>query len=973
MSQQQSGNNNNNKNKKKQQSVKGQQFHDPYATVLEFVKFDNNNNKKQSDDNNKNDDNMNDNNNNNKMKVEYAQFLEEDQSWKRRIDLNYDLNSEQQLNEEQNLRCGQHQTLIELSESVKNIKPSSTDYIKKITLKYEFNNDCNGLFFNIGTKYNTKPYDNPSKYGLIGILTSREIKSSSSTEIKSAGRYSLTGRDTTRFFMTENMSNATIEMQLPINTHILPTHYTIRTGDNNNYHLRNWKLMGKHKGYNEHKNNPWIVIKNHVEDHSLNKLRKIATWQLPSKIYNWRTFCCFKILQTGFNSNYTSHLALSSIEFYGDVHVHGWVSAGTHGTAPAAGTDKYYQKPDDFDSPFIKKKKIDLIKKSAQKIKHSAPPNAKTLWSTSRYDDIEDEYDVKKGDKKVRDILNVNIQMNVDSEDDEDELNKNIKNLNLNYSNNPTANIINLLQTPNKPTIDAPTINYHLNPSTIQLPSRTAKKKIKSLTSSSSSSSSFNDINNFNKTISKALSSSNDVNNLINLHQSEKISSDLIAFVLKSENDDVQKANNTLRKMKQNSSFYSQVMHWWNMWRTKRNYEALKSSSTLLSSSSSSSTSSSSTTQQQQQQHQNWMPSLPSLQDEWELKQQNNGDDNKNDDNNNNHNKNDNDDDIEEPRKQQSLLAFRNMEDKIFFNDMYHNNNNNNNNYISDDESDIPIMQEINNNSSVKPQLNSLNYSSNNNNNKKSFQCEVCNKWLSTKTTLQHHKNRYHTGLKPYKCGAPNCHIRYSSTGARYAHEKTKHNKNYSSYNRNKRNEINASSSSLQYEWDLSQKSPYLQVFADGCTVANLRSDNNWQAITSNTIWKSGKHSFEVNILEEGETTNTWKFIVGFVPKKFDVTLASTSWIGSFKSWGYIGGNGGKCHIDGDSSAPHSNYGQKYGANDIIRCVVNFTTNTIRFYRNGQDQGIAFDDLDDDDDDVAVRPGVSMTGKGAVIRIQNVR
>ncbi|ETO16421.1 hypothetical protein RFI_20918, partial [Reticulomyxa filosa] len=166
---------------------------------------------------------------------------------------------------------------------------------------------------------------------------------------------------------------------------------------------------------------------------------------------------------------------------------------------------------------------------------------------------------------------------------------------------------------------------------------------------------------------------------------------------------------------------------------------------------------------------------------------------------------------------------------------------------------------------------------------------------------------------------------------------------------------------SINFGWDAVLKSQYLAIFPDGVSVTNKGSNDTWQGVVSQATFESGKHSFEIQVINDAKTSNTWKFIVGVVPTKFDPR--KTAWVGSQNSWGYIGGNGGKCYQVGKLVQ----YGVQYGGNDVIKCEVNLDKNTIEFFVNGKSQGVAFDNLVG-----PVKPAVSLCGKGSCLRIANV-
>jgi len=166
---------------------------------------------------------------------------------------------------------------------------------------------------------------------------------------------------------------------------------------------------------------------------------------------------------------------------------------------------------------------------------------------------------------------------------------------------------------------------------------------------------------------------------------------------------------------------------------------------------------------------------------------------------------------------------------------------------------------------------------------------------------------------------------------------------------------------SIKYGWDANLKSPHLAIFPDGVTVTNKGSNDTWQGVVSQQVFSSGRRSFEIHIINDIKTSNQWKYIFGVAPVAFDPKR--TAWLGSQNSWGYIGGTGGKCHSVGKSVA----YGKRYGGQDRVRCVLDFNKHTIEFFRNDKSQGIAFNNLNG-----AVRPAVSLTGKGAAVRICNI-
>ena len=170
----------------------------------------------------------------------------------------------------------------------------------------------------------------------------------------------------------------------------------------------------------------------------------------------------------------------------------------------------------------------------------------------------------------------------------------------------------------------------------------------------------------------------------------------------------------------------------------------------------------------------------------------------------------------------------------------------------------------------------------------------------------------------------------------------------------------------VQYGWDEQLTSTHLTISADGNTVINTASNPLWQCAISKAIFNTAQYSFEVEILNTTTTTNQWQTVVGVVPVNFNVD--NDAWIGAQNSWGYIGATGGKCcDIKPFERAVSHNYGAAYDRKDTIKCELNFSDGTIKFYRNKQNQGIAFKNLCG-----AVHPAVCISGKGAAVRIKNV-
>lgn len=99
---------------------------------------------------------------------------------------------------------------------------------------------------------------------------------------------------------------------------ISPTHYTLRHGGNfQNDTLRNWNFQASIDGIQ------WTILKTHTQDTSLSGKFATHTWSLQLKENEngeKPSYRYFRILQVGRNSSNRNFLALSGVEFYGDLY-----------------------------------------------------------------------------------------------------------------------------------------------------------------------------------------------------------------------------------------------------------------------------------------------------------------------------------------------------------------------------------------------------------------------------------------------------------------------------------------------------------------------------------------------------------------------------------------------------------------------------------------------------------------------------
>jgi len=166
--------------------------------------------------------------------------------------------------------------------------------------------------------------------------------------------------------------------------------------------------------------------------------------------------------------------------------------------------------------------------------------------------------------------------------------------------------------------------------------------------------------------------------------------------------------------------------------------------------------------------------------------------------------------------------------------------------------------------------------------------------------------------------------------------------------------------------WDPDFLSSFMKLDDQNQSICiNTGSKDKWQSVRSRFCFsaeKARKHYFDVQLNNFSTTPNSWKAIVGVVPHSFTCS-GNRQWVGAGKSWGYIGGTGGKCYHQA-ASLP---YGVGYGENDVIGCELDFDLNTVEFFHNGISQGVAFDNLTG-----PVYAAVSLTATNSSVRLKTV-
>lgn len=113
-------------------------------------------------------------------------------------------------------------------------------------------------------------------------------------------------------------------------------------------------------------------------------------------------------------------------------------------------------------------------------------------------------------------------------------------------------------------------------------------------------------------------------------------------------------------------------------------------------------------------------------------------------------------------------------------------------------------------------------------------------------------------------------------------------------------------------------------LVVEGSTIYNSGSENKWMAAVGEHSFSSGVHRFDVKIVCDAGTTNTWKMCIGLVSSQFDAT-SPKGWLGGPGTYAYIAGTGGKAHIDQQSQK----YGRPFTTNDVVSVIADFENHTV--------------------------------------------
>lgn len=176
-------------------------------------------------------------------------------------------------------------------------------------LVYQHDFDENGLMFWLGRDRGRSPqWRNPALEPSRVVARCSELASLPASAPVSA----ICGRETVRC-VTAAQPNMWMSVELLDGLRLMPDAYTLKHYSSwNTECLRNWRLEASNDMLN------WVILSEHVNDPALEGKGSTATWKLQNLAPGgpWR---CFRVLMTGQNSNKHDFLALSGLEFYGQV------------------------------------------------------------------------------------------------------------------------------------------------------------------------------------------------------------------------------------------------------------------------------------------------------------------------------------------------------------------------------------------------------------------------------------------------------------------------------------------------------------------------------------------------------------------------------------------------------------------------------------------------------------------------------
>ncbi|XP_076174502.1 ubiquitin fusion-degradation 4-like isoform X3 [Ptiloglossa arizonensis] len=179
----------------------------------------------------------------------------------------------------------------------------------RITFKYQYDFDENGLLYWIGTNAKTcSEWVNPGQYGLVVVT------SSNGKRLPYGHLEDILSRDPSALNCHTN-DDKRAWFSIDLGVWIIPSAYTLRHARGyGRSALRNWMFQASKDGVT------WTTLYAHMDDSSLNEPGSTATWTLEPPIDETQGWRHLRLQQIGKNaSGQTHYLSVSGFEVYGEV------------------------------------------------------------------------------------------------------------------------------------------------------------------------------------------------------------------------------------------------------------------------------------------------------------------------------------------------------------------------------------------------------------------------------------------------------------------------------------------------------------------------------------------------------------------------------------------------------------------------------------------------------------------------------
>lgn len=155
----------------------------------------------------------------------------------------------------------------------------------------------NGFISWIGSNKNSQAWTNPAECGLVKISASSASENSPmNAVINQMGEC----------FVTEDQEDSWVMIEISP-YFIIPSYYSLRSGDKFGDRLRNWEIQGSNDGEN------WVTLRTHSEDESIT-----SNEYFGFSIERCKIECKFlRVKQMGKNSRGNFHLSIGGFEVFG--------------------------------------------------------------------------------------------------------------------------------------------------------------------------------------------------------------------------------------------------------------------------------------------------------------------------------------------------------------------------------------------------------------------------------------------------------------------------------------------------------------------------------------------------------------------------------------------------------------------------------------------------------------------------------